>query len=84
MTYPEIIDAIAGYAPARLSQFTLDWIERTVSDYQDMRGAGELPPDNELIGGLRYEAKNILDILAPDRARDVEFFYRVLGWCGRE
>ena len=74
---PAIIKWLRGQDVLGYSQFTIDWVQDTISRYDQMAQENELPTDDEANGGIKYQVENILQVLNP-RLLDADFFKQVL------
>lgn len=76
---PKIILWLMKQEPLHCSQFTLDWLEKTVDRYQ-LIFDGEVSfmlSDSDVNAAVRYEVENILNIM-QSHLLDADFFNQVL------
>lgn len=78
---PPVVEWMRDIDPIKYSQFTIDWIEGVVDDYQIMYENNVLPPLNECHQAIIYDCANVTEIMRPDLL-DVAFFKEVVRRCG--
>lgn len=79
---PAIIKWLTSLDVLKYSQFTIDWVERILDNYNVMAEEGNAPPDNEITEAIKYEAQNILQVINL-RLLDATFFKQVLRHEGQ-
>lgn len=80
MTPKEFVKYLSDQALVDLSQFTIDWVETTVSNYHQQIEFMETVQPNEYFSSLKYEIENILQIMKEDLT-DVLWFKLILERC---
>jgi uncharacterized protein YecA (UPF0149 family) len=75
-TYRELRDFLQANDTLEWSQFTIDWIERKIDDWDERERMRNLSDDATIAGAIHYEADNILAIMRID-VKDRDFFERL-------
>jgi hypothetical protein len=75
-TYRRLRDFLQANDTLEWSQFTIDWIERKIDDWDERERTRNLSDDATIAGAIHYEADNVLAIMRID-LKDRDFFERL-------